>query len=139
MPFLLDTCAVSEPLQKLPKADVLEFLATLTPSECFVSVITVGEIWKGIYLLPISRKKTQLTDWFREDFRPGFAGRILQLDQPCLIAWGELVARLESTGFPMPSVDSFLAATALYFDLTLVTRNESDFAHSGARILNPWK
>jgi predicted nucleic acid-binding protein len=139
MAFLLDTCVVSEPLQKSPKAEVLQFLGTLVPSESYISVITIGEIWKGIQILPASRKRNQLLDWFREDFRPGFSGRIVQLDQPCLVTWGELWARLESSGLPMPSVDSFLAATALHYDLTIVTRNEDDFVNSGCRILNPWK
>jgi predicted nucleic acid-binding protein len=139
MPFLLDTCAVSEPLQKHPKKEVLEFLGSLVPSESFVSVFALGELWKGIELLPPSRKKTQLADWFREDFEPGFAGRVLPLDRQCMIEWAKLVAHQESRGTPVPVIDSLIAATALAYDLTVVTRNVEDFERSGASILNPWK
>lgn len=139
MTYLLDTCVISEPRKEKPDPKVLQFLANLTPLESYLSVVSIGETWKGIELLVPSRKRNDLTHWFHNDLLPSFAGRIILLDQACLMAWGKLVARLESTGFPMPAIDSLIAATALAHDLTVVTRNESDFAHAGVKLLNPWK
>lgn len=139
MAYLLDTCVISEPRAKFPDPKVLQFLATLRPSESFLSVIAVGETWKGIELRPPSRKRSELTAWFQTDLLPSFAGRILALDQDCLMTWATLTAHLQLAGTPMPAIDSLIAATALVHGLTVVTRNESDFAPSGVPILNPWK
>src|SRR5208337_2157469 len=102
MAYLLDTCAISEPRNKIPDPKVLQFLASLTPAESYISVVSIGETWKGIEHLVPSRKRNDLTNWFYNDLLPSFAGRTILLDQDCLMAWGKLVARLESTGFPMP-------------------------------------
>lgn len=139
MAYLLDTCAISEPQQDSPEPKVLQFLADLRPSDSFISVFALGETWKGIELLPPSRKRIRLTAWFENDLLPSFAGRILVLDQDCLMKWATTTARLQLAGRPLPVVDSLIAATALVHGLTVVTRNESDFAPTGVPILNPWK
>jgi toxin FitB len=139
MAYLLDTCVISEPRQKAPEPKVLQFLAELRPSESFLSVFSLGEIWKGIELRPPSRQRAVLTAWFQGDLVPSFAGRILVLDQDCLIAWGGLTARLQLAGTPMPVIDSLIAATALVHGVTVVTRNAADFAASGVAVFNPWK
>jgi toxin FitB len=139
MAYLLDTCVISEPRQKYPEPKVLQFLAQLHPSESFLSVISLGETWKGIELLPASQKRAALTAWFQEDLVPSFAGRILGLDQDCLLTWGGMQARLQLAGTPMPVIDSLIAATALVHGLTVVTRNEADFAACGVAVFNPWK
>jgi predicted nucleic acid-binding protein len=139
MAFLFDTCAVSEPTQKSPNPRVLSFISGVHASDAFISAITIAEIWKGIELLPSSKRRTRLENWFEKDLLPGFDGRMLPCDVIVAQRLGSLTASLIRGGWTMPAFDSCIAATALTHDLTLVTRNESDFAHSGVRILNPWK
>ena len=139
MPYLLDTCAISEPTQKSPNPRVISFLNGLSLTDVFVSTIALAEIWKGIQLLPVSKRRSGLETWFEKDLLLRFEGRFLPIDVAMAQRLGSLTASLIRGGWTMPLFDSFIAATALVHDLTLVTRNESDFAHSGVKILNPWK
>jgi len=104
-----------------------------------LSVITVGEIGKGIEKLTDSRRKTELRDWLDKNLPVRFGERILPIDISVMLKWGQLVATLEAKGKPMSAMDSLIAATALQHDLHLVTRNEDDFEHVGLTIVNPWK
>jgi predicted nucleic acid-binding protein len=139
MVYLLDTCVLSEPRQKEPRARVLDFLRELRPMDGFVSVVALAEIWKGIELLPHSKRRKDLTEWFEGELLVRFAGRVLPVDLDIALRQGALAASLIAVGRTMPIFDSFVAATALVHDLTLVTRNEGDFVHAGVHILNPWK
>ncbi len=139
MAFLLDTCALSEPTQKSPHPGVVEFMRELRQVDAFVSAVALAEIWKGIELLPHSKRRTGLVEWFEKDLRVRFEGRILPFDAIVVQPWGKMVAALITRGKSMPLVDSLIAATALVHDLTVVTRNEADFAQAGVKVLNPWK
>ena len=138
MKALLDTCVISELVSKRPNSSVVEFVDSLDPEDVFLSVITIGEIVKGIEKLPKSRRKTDLHNWLKEDLLVRFEGNILALDTDILIEWGALTARLESTRKTMPAIDSLIAATALSKKMTLVTRNVSDFEETNAEMVNPW-
>lgn len=139
MKTLLDTCIISELITKQPNPKVVEFVDSLDPEDIYLSVITIGEIVKGIEKLPKSRRKTDLHNWLNEDLLIRFEGNILVLDTDTLIEWGALTARLESAGKTMPAIDSLIAATALAKKMALVTRNVSDFEASDVEIVNPWK
>jgi predicted nucleic acid-binding protein len=139
MKTLLDTCVISELVTKQPDPNVVAFVDTLDPDDVYLSVITVGEIIKGIEKLPNSRRKAELSKWLQEDLLARFQGKVLPLDTDTIIEWGVLTARVESAGKPMPAIDSLIAATALAHKMTLVTRNVSDFEAAGLEILNPWK
>ena len=139
MKALLDTCVISELVSKQPNSKVVDFVDSLDSEDVYLSVITIGEIVKGIEKLPKSRRKTDLHNWLKEDLLVRFEGNILALDTDTLIEWGALTARLESTGKTMPAIDSLIAATTLSKKMTLVTRNVSDFEDSSAEIVNPWK
>ena len=139
MKCLLDTCVISELTSKQPNPKVVEFVDSLDPEDVYLSVITIGEIVKGIEKLPKSRRKTALQTWLRDDLLVRFAGNIVALDTDILIEWGMLTARLESAGRTMPAIDSLIASTALAKKMTLVTRNVRDFEGAGAEILNPWE
>lgn len=139
MKALLDTCVISELVSKRPNPSVVEFVDSLDPEDVFLSVITIGEIVKGIEKLPKSRRKTDLRNWLNDDLLVRFEGNILALDTDILIEWGALTARFESTGKTMPAIDSLIAATALSKKMTLVTRNVSDFVETNAEIVNPWE
>jgi tRNA(fMet)-specific endonuclease VapC len=139
MNYLLDTCVISELVAKQPNSDVVEFVDSLDADDVYLSVITIGEITKGIEKLSKSKRKQDLQNWLREDLLIRFDGRIVSLDTDVLVEWGVLAARLESSGRTMPAIDSLIAATALSHQFTLVTRNVDDFEDMGVEIVNPWE
>lgn len=138
MKCLLDTCVISELVAKTPNPHVVGFVDSLEPDDVFLSVITIGEIMKGIEKLPNSKRKQDLHAWLQEDLLVRFDGRIFPLDTDVLLEWGKLSARVEAAGKPMPAIDSLLAATVLAYELTLITRNVSDFEAASIEIVNPW-
>ena len=105
MKALLDTCVISELVSKKPNPKVVGYVDLLDPEDVFLSVITIGEIVKGIEKLPKSRRKTDLQSWLKEDLLVRFEGNVVALDTDILIAWGTLTARLESVGKAMPAID----------------------------------
>jgi tRNA(fMet)-specific endonuclease VapC len=139
MNYLLDTCVVSELVAKQPNSKVVEFVDSLDSDDVYLSVITIGEITKGIEKLPRSKRKQELQNWLKEDLLIRFDGRLVSLDTDVLMEWGVLTARLESSGETMPAIDSLIAATALSHPFTLVTRNVDDFNGTGLEIVNPWE
>jgi predicted nucleic acid-binding protein len=139
MKALLDTCIISEFVVRQPNPKVVEFLDGLDADDAYLSVITIGEIIKGIEKLPDSRRKTELRDWLQDDLLARFQGKILPLDTDVIVEWGMLVARAELAGKAMPAIDSLIAATAIANKMTLVTRNASDFEAAGIEIINPWQ
>jgi predicted nucleic acid-binding protein len=139
MKFILDTCVISELISKKPKPQVVEFVDGLESDDVFLSVITIGEIIKGIEKLPDSPRKVELRRWLQDDLLARFQGKILPLDTDTIVEWGMLSARVEAIGKPMPAIDSLIAATTLTNKMTLVTRNVSDFDAAGVEIANPWQ
>jgi predicted nucleic acid-binding protein len=139
MKYLLDTCIISELVTKHPNPKVVVFVDSLDSDDVFLSVITIGEIAKGIEKLPKSKRKQELHSWLKENLLVRFDGRIILLDTEVLIEWGILIARLESKGITLPAIDSLIAATTLTHKLTLVTRNVDDFSGTSIEILNPWE
>lgn len=139
MKALLDTCVISELVSKKPNPKVVEYVDLLDPEDVYLSVITIGEIVKGIEKLPKSRRKTDLHNWLKDDLLVRFEGNVVALDTEVLIEWGALTARLESAGRTMPAIDSLIAATALAKKMTLVTRNVGNFENTNVEIVNPWE
>lgn len=139
MSYLLDTCVISEFVAKQPTEKVVSWLANLDPEAVFLSVVTLGEIQKGIEKLPASERKEALRTWLRDDLLVRFHDRLLPLGIGEMLTWGILVSKLEAKGLPMPLIDSLIAATALHHDLAVVTRDQGDFAPSGVRLWNPWE
>ncbi|MCP5101608.1 MAG: type II toxin-antitoxin system VapC family toxin [Chloroflexi bacterium] len=139
MKYLLDTCVISELVAKQPERQVINWLDQIDDDRVYLSVITVGEIKRGIEKLPESMRKKQLDEWLADDLMVRFMGRILLVDLPVMMRWGVLVAELEAIGRKLPAIDSLIAAIALNGKLQLVTRNEKDFADSGVSVINPWK
>ena len=139
MKYLLDTCVVSELVAKQPNPNVVEFVDALDSDDVYLSVITIGEITKGIEKLPKSKRKQELQTWLKEDLLIRFDGKIVSLDTDVLMEWGILTARLESSGRTIPAIDSLIAATVLTHQFTLVTRNVDDFDDTEIEIVNPWE
>ncbi|MFL6468756.1 MAG: type II toxin-antitoxin system VapC family toxin [Pyrinomonadaceae bacterium] len=138
MPFLLDTNALSEFLKKTPNQNVIRWFSNCDASEQFVSAITIGEIQKGISKLPGSRRKNDLNNWL-DELIVRFDDHILPFDVKVARRWGEMLDGLEKLGSKPPVLDGQIAATALEYDLTVVTRNIGDFSSSGAQVLNSWE
>ena len=136
--YLVDTDAPSELTREAPDARVVAFLRKAGKESLFLSVMTLGEICKGIDLLPASPKRDALQDWLEVDVRSWYAGRILPVTDSIAERWGHLAARGKQQGIAVKVVDAVIAATALEHSLTLVTRNVKDFAGLGVVLLNPW-
>jgi predicted nucleic acid-binding protein len=139
MTYLLDTCVISELVTKQPNLHVVQCVDSIDEDKLFLSAITVGEIKRGIEKLADSSRKSALAEWLEGDLLIRFTDRILPIDIPVMLVWGQLTADLEKQGRHMPAIDSLIAATCLQGRLDLVTRNESDFAHSGVTVINPWE
>jgi predicted nucleic acid-binding protein len=138
MSYLLDTCCISELVKKNPNPDVEKWIASQDEQSMYLSVITFGELRKGIEKLPDSKKKKELSRWINEDLNKRFKNRIINITMDIANKWGEILATAEKQGRSLPAIDSLLAATALVNDLTIVTRNTQDMDGSGVDIINPW-
>jgi toxin FitB len=136
--YLLDTNVISELVARQPNPRVVQWIDQLDPDNVYLSVITIGELRKGIEKLPDSKRRHVLRDWLYDDLLTRFSGNILVLDTPAMLAWGELTGRLEREKHTLPAIDSLIAALALHNNCTLVTRNVRDFEATGIVLLNPW-
>lgn len=137
--LLLDTNVVSELVAATPAPQVLRWVAARPPDRLFLSVITLGELAKGVARLADGRKRQRLARWLAEDLPARFAGRVLAVDQAVAVRWGLMMAEAERRGRPRPAVDLQIAATASHLGLALVTRNTGDFEGLGLEIVNPWE
>ena len=137
MNYLLDTCVISELVKPSPDERVIDWLNSTPNERLFLSVITIGEIRKGLTKLPNSKKKNQLTNWLNtllEDYQT----RIYSIGLTVAENWGIIQGKAENDGSPIASVDALIASVAYTYNLILVTRNEKDFVSSNVTILNPW-
>jgi len=137
--FLLDTNCISELIRPKPESHVVDWMRAVDESLLYLSVLTLGEIRRGAATLPQSKRRTYLESWLELDVRVRFSGRILAIDDAVADRWGWLTAEAEHKGRPLAAVDGLLAATALEHNLTVVSRNTGDFAHTHVPILNPWE
>ncbi len=135
MSYLLDTNVVSETIRRAPHKTALAWLEQLPAESLFVSVLTLGEIRKGIEALADRKRREKLRLWLDHELPRWFEGRVLPVDLAVADRWGRLLAEV---GRSVPTIDSLLAATALHHDLALVTRNARDFDYPGLEVINPF-
>lgn len=135
MNYLLDTNVVSETLKPKPDPHVLEWMSQRQGVTLYLSVLTIGEIRKGIEAVKSKTQKHRYQDWLEAELSTYFTGRILPVDRAVAECWGQLMAQAKR---PLPSIDSLLAATAMSKHMTLVTRNTKDFAGLPVSLYNPW-
>jgi predicted nucleic acid-binding protein len=117
---------------------VVEWISGQRPLDLTLSVLTIGELERAVSMLDDGRRRRALTTWVREELPRQFLGRVLDVDTTTAAAWGALSARASKSGRTLPVVDGLLLATALRHELTVVTRNVSDFEAWGVPVLNPW-
>jgi predicted nucleic acid-binding protein len=139
MNYLLDTCLISELAKSNPDKKVVDWVLSENETGFYVSVLTFGELHKGIEKLPGSKKKEGLRVWIEDELKDRFQNRIIGIDMRVSILWGRIQCVAEKKGKPMPAIDSLIAATGIAHDLIVVTRNVSDMEQSGVRLLNPWE
>jgi predicted nucleic acid-binding protein len=137
--YLVDTNVPSELTREEPDQSVAAFLRNIGTDSLYLSVMTIGEICKGIAALPPSQKRTGLQAWLDGSVRLWFAGRILPVTEVIAERWGYLAATAKQQGMTLAVVDGVIAATALQHDLTIVTRNVRDFGGLGVDVFNPWE
>jgi predicted nucleic acid-binding protein len=136
--FLLDTNVVSEWMKLQSNPGVVHWLANVDEDRVFISVVTLTEIRYGIERMAAGARRKRLEDWVQRELPVRFEGRILPVDEIVADAGGRVVARSEAAGRPVEAIDAFLAATAQAHNLTLVTRNQSDFKAVLKTTLSPW-
>lgn len=131
--WLLDTVALSEAAKPRANAGYVSWLETIPSHDIHTSVLCLGEIRRGIEMLPAGVKRDALARWLEHDLTAWLEGRILPVDGPIAQTWGRLGAR----GKVSP-IDALIGATAASAGLTVVTRNARDFDGLGVPVLNPW-
>ncbi len=138
MRVLLDTCVLSEIRKKKGNPAVKDAVQAFNSTDLFLSVITIGEIVKGIELLGGSKRKKELTSWV-QGLERDFSDSILSVDIETVRIWGDLTASSQKSGKTVPACDGLIAATAKRHGLHLMTRNVKDFESTGTMIINPWE
>ena len=136
--FLLDTNVISELVKPRPDPTVTRWIDAIEESLLCLSVLTLGEIRKGMASLPDAFRRVSLEAWLDHDLVLRFAGRILVIDQAVADRWGRIAAKARAAKSPLPVIDGLLAATAMQHNLTLVTRNTKDVAVTDVAVFNPW-
>lgn len=136
MSYLVDANVLCEATRPRAEPRVLAWLER-HDAQLHVSVITLGEILKGVHLLPAGAKRRALQKWFAE-LEASFQGRVLPVDHAVMREWAALYSASQRAGHRLPSFDSLLAATARVHQLTVATRNRSDFPTS-VPLVDPWE
>jgi len=134
--YLLDTNVLSELVCAKPDSNVVAWFDHIPDDSLYISVLTIGEIRKGVESVADSKRKEKLRVWLEHTLPDWFEGRVLSVDEVVAKRWGRMLAE---AGRPVPAIDSLLAATALHHELRMVTRNEQDFSFPGLEVVNPWR
>jgi predicted nucleic acid-binding protein len=136
--YLLDTNCISEIVRPHPEPRVIRWLEATDERLLYLSVLTLGEIRKGVAGLPQSKRRKRLELWLELELPARFSGRVLPINVAVADRWGALTADARRKGAAIAAIDGLLVATALHFNLTLVSRNVSDFASTHVLLLDPW-
>jgi predicted nucleic acid-binding protein len=136
--FLFDTCAISEVVKQSPNRGLAQWVRAADPMTTFLSVMSIGEVRKGIEKRPIDKRRAFLEAWLVGDLARMFAGRVLSIDVDTADHFCRIKAATESRGITVGVIDALIGATALRHNLTVVTRNAGDFESLGVSVVNPW-
>ncbi|KAB2824847.1 MAG: type II toxin-antitoxin system VapC family toxin [Candidatus Dadabacteria bacterium] len=137
MRVLLDTCVISELRKPDGNENVKRRILEIPDDNLYISVISIGEITKGVLCLADGKNKRALQSWLRSLER-FYGDRILSIDLETVQIWGELTAEAQKGGVIIPAMDGLIAATARRHGLHVATRNTGDFVHTGVMLFNPW-
>ena len=137
--FLLDTNCISELISPRPEPRVVDWFEAADEGLLYLSVLSLGEIRKGVGLLAHGKRRMRLETWLAVELQARFSGRILAIDAVVADRWGLMAAEAKRTGKALAIIDGLLAATALEHNLTVVSRNIGDFSNTQVAVVNPWK
>ena len=137
MSYLLDTNVICELVKPNPTASVISWVNSVQTTSLYLSVITLGEIRKGVAGIQEKKRREQIIQWLEYELPDYFGNRILAIDRQVADQWGQLQSSMK--GRLLPAIDTLIAATALTNQLRLVTRNVKDFIHVPLTIINPWE
>ena len=139
MSYLLDTCVLSEYTKKNPNSQVIDWLDGQEEAGLLISILSIAEIRKGIIRITDSQpnRANKLRIWV-EKLQTRFIDRILPLDEEILNSWAVICGKSEAKGVKLPIMDSLIAVTAYEYQLTIVTRNVTDFNFSTVKVFSPW-
>jgi len=138
MNYLLDTCIISEVIRPKPSKNVIGWLREQDENNLYISVLTLGEIHKGIEKIQDINRKRKIHLWVEQDLRDRFRDRILPINTHVAMIWGQIQGQAEQSGRGMPTIDGLIAATGLAYNMVVVTRNVSDMKASGVALHDPW-
>ncbi|MFE7718347.1 type II toxin-antitoxin system VapC family toxin [Nocardia rhizosphaerihabitans] len=139
MNYLLDTNAISELVKPRPDRGLLSWLAEIDENRTHLSVVTMGELRRGIDRLPDGKRRARLERWLGEELPARFERRLLPADVNVALEWGACRASADRAGRPIDPVDALIAATAITHRLTVVTRNVRHFQAVAVPIICPWE
>jgi toxin FitB len=137
--FLLDKNCISELVRPKPESRVIEWMDSVDEAILYQTVLTIGEIRKGLPGLSQGKRRAHLETWLEVELQARFAGRIVPIDSAITDRWGLIAAEARRKGKGLPVIEGLLAATALHHNLTVVSRNASDFTNTQIQVLNPWE
>jgi toxin FitB len=137
MSYLLDTNIISELVKQTPTQSVLKWVDTVDNEELYISVITLGEIRKGIAGIQNPERHEKISHWLEIELPAYFEDRILNIDPKIADRWGRLQS--QNKGYTLPAIDGLIAATAHVHNLKLVTRNTKNFIYASIEMINPWE
>ena len=139
MKYLLDTCVISEVIKREPNKNVISWLQAQNDDDLFLSILTFGEIQKGIQKDSDQSRKKKLKIWVEEDLKKRFENRIIPIDLKVVTNWGSIQGLAELAGRTMPTLDGLIAVSGLTYNCVVATRNTSDMEQSTAELFNPWE
>ena len=137
--ILLDTNVVSELMRPVPNGAVLQWLDAQPPQDLATSTVTVAEIGAGLAVMPSGARQTDLRSRAAQLLAQGFAERIFGFDLAAAAVYSDLFALRRRSGRPPSGYDLLIAAIAHARGMAVATRNTSDFAGCGLRMVNPWE
>jgi len=136
--YLLDTCVISEFVRPRPSPRVVGWLQAQSEDELYLSVVTLGEVARGVARLPDGSRRRRLSTWLHHDLHQRFRQRLLPVSGPVALRWGEISGRAAAGGVQVAMADGIIGATAIVHGLVVVTQNVHDLAATGAVLFNPW-
>jgi toxin FitB len=136
--YLLDTCVISEIIRPQPDENVISWIQVQDENNLYLSVLTFGEIEKGIEKAQDQSRKRKLQLWVEQDLKQRFVNRIIAIDLDISVRWGAIQGQAELAGKPLPVIDGLIAVSGLVHNCIVVTRNITDMEQSAVELLNPW-
>jgi predicted nucleic acid-binding protein len=136
--YLLDTNVIKELVRLRPEPKVISWFQKTDENLFHLSVLTLGEIRKGVSIIPDAKRRVNIEAWLEKDLHNRFEGRILPISEAIADRWGALAGHALMKKKLLPVIDGLLAATAIHHNLTFVTRNTNDVAQTGVAVFNTW-